>query len=184
MRRLIEKNADSILVVNELGDLLFWNAAAQKLFGTRRLNVGEPFGVPLTAGETTEIDIIEPDGVRIVAEMRVVDIDWNGAKACLATMRDVTQRKLTEEFLELAIKERTAALQKANDELRKMYEVANQAAKIRSQFIANFSHEVRTPLGGVVSAAELLPMADNIEEFRELATHVAASSKQLLSLVE
>lgn len=184
LRRLIEKNADSMIVVDEAGVLLFWNEAAQHLFGTTDFHEGELFGLPLTAGETTEIDVVSKRGTRTVAEMRAVDIVWNGARACLATLRDVTQRKLTEEFLEKTVKQRTSALEAANAELKKMYEVANKAAQVRAQFIANFSHEVRTPLGGVVAAAELLPMADNVDEFRELATHVVSSSKQLLSLVE
>ncbi len=184
LRKIIEKNADSILVVDSNGALLFWNAAAQNLFGSMSLISGQVFGIPLIAGETTELDIVGKLGTRIVAEMRVVDIEWSGHHARLASMRDVTQRKLTEELLEAKVKDRTKQLEDLNHELRQMYESAANAARIRSQFIANFSHEVRTPLGGIVAASELLPMADDLEEFRELATSVASSSKQLLSLVE
>ncbi len=184
LRKVIEKNADSILVVDDGGALLFWNAAAQHLFGNTELTAGEIFGIPLIAGETTELDIIGSTGERIVAEMRVVDIDWSGQRAGLASLRDVTQRKMTEELLETKVRERTIELEALNKELRNMYEVADSAAKVRSQFIANFSHEVRTPLGGVVAAAELLPMADSLDEFHELGNTVFNSSKQLLKLVE
>jgi len=184
LRKIIEKNVDSILVVDESGTLMFWNPAAQHLFGSAGVNTGDVFGIPLTAGDTTELDISGGTGERIVVEMRVVDIEWSGQNACLASLRDVTQRKLTEEFLETKVRERTTELEALNKELRKMYEVADRAAKVRSEFIANFSHEVRTPLGGVVAAAELLPMADNLEEFQELANNISTSSKNLLSLVE
>ncbi|MFN8552014.1 MAG: ATP-binding protein [Candidatus Obscuribacterales bacterium] len=184
LRKIIEKNADSILVVDSNGALLYWNAAAHKLFGSSGLVTGEVFGIPLIAGETTELDVVDKSGERIVAEMRVVDIEWSGQAACLASLRDVTQRKLTEELLEAKVKDRTKQLEELNQELRKMYESAENAARVRSQFIANFSHEVRTPLGGIVAASEMLPMADDLEEFRELASSVADSSKQLLSLVE
>ena len=184
LRKIIERNADSILVVDANGALLYWNAAAQRLFGISGLVTGEVFGIPLIAGETTELDVVGKSGERIVAEMRVVDIEWSGQAACLASLRDVTQRKLTEELLEAKVKDRTKQLEELNQELRKMYESAENAARIRSQFIANFSHEVRTPLGGIVAASEMLPMADDLEEFRELASSVADSSKQLLSLVE
>ncbi|MBS1953271.1 MAG: PAS domain-containing protein [Cyanobacteria bacterium SZAS-4] len=184
LRKVIEKNADSILVVDEYGGLLFWNAAAQHLFGPTGLSAGGVFGIPLIAGETTELDIVSSAGNRIVAEMRVVDIEWSGQKACLASLRDVTQRKLTEELLETKVRERTTELEALNKELRNMYEAADNAAKVRSQFIANFSHEVRTPLGGVVAAAEMLPMAENVDEFHELGTSVFNSSKNLLKLVE
>ena len=184
LRKVIEKNADSILVVDEAGALLFWNAAAQSLFGNTGLIAGEVFGIPLIAGETTELDIVGNTGERVVAEMRVVNIDWSGQRACLASLRDVTQRKLTEELLESKVRERTIELESLNEELRKMYEVADNAAKVRSQFIANFSHEVRTPLGGIVAAAELLPMSANLDEFHELGSTVYNSSQQLLKLVE
>jgi len=184
LRKVLEKNVDSILVVDEAGALLFWNAAAQDLFGYTGLIVGDVFGIPLIAGETTELDIVGSKGERIVAEMRVVDIEWNGQNACFASLRDVTLRKVTEELLETKVRERTAELEAINKELRKMYEVADKSAKVRSQFLANFSHEVRTPLGGVVAAAELLPMADNIEEFQELANSISNSSRNLLNLVE
>ncbi|RTL44533.1 MAG: PAS domain S-box protein [Candidatus Melainabacteria bacterium] len=184
LRKIIEKNADSILVVDANGALLYWNAAAQRLFRSSGLVTGEVFGIPLIAGETTELDVVDKSGERIVAEMRVVDIEWSGQAACLASLRDVTQRKLTEELLEAKVKDRTKQLEELNQELRKMYESAENAARVRSQFIANFSHEVRTPLGGIVAASEMLPMADDLEEFRELASSVADSSKQLLSLVE
>ncbi len=184
LRKVIEKNADSILVVDESGALLFWNAAAQHLFNHTGLKAGELFGTPLIAGETTELDIVGSTGTRVVAEMRVVDIEWSGQKAYLASLRDVTLRKMTEELLETKVRERTTELEALNKELRNMYEAANNAAKVRSQFIANFSHEVRTPLGGVVAAAELLTMADNLEEIHELGLTVFSSSKQLLKLVE
>lgn len=184
LRKVIEKNADSILVVDESGALLFWNAAAQHLFHHAELKAGELFGTPLIAGETTELDIVGSTGARIVAEMRVVEIEWSGQQAYLASLRDVTLRKMTEELLETKVRERTTELEALNKELRNMYEAANNAAKVRSQFIANFSHEVRTPLGGVVAAAELLTMADNLEEIHELGLTVFNSSKQLLKLVE
>lgn len=184
LRKVIEKNADSILVVDESGSLLFWNAAAQHLFEYTGLTVGEVFGIPLIAGETTELDVVGSTGERVVVEMRVVDIEWGGQKASLASLRDVTLRKMTEELLESKVRERTTELEALNKELRKMYEAADNAAKVRSQFIANFSHEVRTPLGGVVAAAEMLPMADNLEEFQELGAAVFNSSKNLLKLVE
>lgn len=184
LRKIIEKNADSILVVDSNGALLYWNPAAQNLFGSSGLVTGEIFGIPLIAGETTELDVVGKSGERIVAEMRVVDIEWSGQSACLASLRDVTQRKLTEELLEAKVKDRTRQLEELNQELRQMYEAAENSARVRSQFIANFSHEVRTPLGGIVAASEMLPMADDLDEFRELASSVADSSKQLLSLVE
>jgi two-component system sensor histidine kinase BarA len=98
-------------------------------------------------------------------------------------MRDITQRKITEELLEQKVRERTAELQKINDELALMYEGASKAAQVRTQFIANVSHEVLTPLAGIITSAELMQNTEG-EEFHELKSILLTSSKQLLQLVE
>jgi PAS domain S-box-containing protein len=100
LSRLIAKNGDAIVVVGPRGHIRFANPAAERLFG-RRLErlVGAPFGFPLIAGETAEVDILSGNGNRTVAEMRVVDFDWAGESVFLASLRDVSDRKQSEERL-------------------------------------------------------------------------------------
>lgn len=43
-----------------------------------------------------------------------------------------------------------------NEELTKAKDQACEASKLKSEFLANLSHEVRTPLGGIVGLANLL----------------------------
>ncbi len=122
-RQIIEKNADGILIVNQDGIIRFVNPAAEALFGRQaEALVGEWFGFPVTAGETTEIDIVRrppppaggPEtmpsvppvdrggGGTAVAEMRVVEIEWEGEIGYLASLRDITERKRMESELENA----------------------------------------------------------------------------------
>ena len=102
-RRIIEKNADGILIVNQDGIIRFVNPAAEALFGRQaEALVGEGFGFLVTAGETTEIDIVHRCGGTAVAEMRVVDIEWEGEIGYLASLRDITERKRMEAELENA----------------------------------------------------------------------------------
>jgi len=100
LSKLIAKNADAIVVVGPRGHIRFANPAAEMLFG-RRLErlIGAPFGFPLIAGETAEVDILSGNGSRTVAEMRVVDFDWAGESVFLASLRDVSDRKRSEERL-------------------------------------------------------------------------------------
>ena len=61
--------------------------------------MGYSFGFPLVAGEVTEIEIVpKNDGIQ-VAEMRVMETRWQGEKAYIASLRDVTDRKQAEEAL-------------------------------------------------------------------------------------
>jgi PAS domain S-box-containing protein/diguanylate cyclase (GGDEF)-like protein len=89
---LIKMNADAIIIVDRKGIVRFTNPAAEALFGRKTEEfLGELFEFPLVAGKATEIDIIRKGGQGAVAEMRSVDIQWEGENAYLASLRDVTE---------------------------------------------------------------------------------------------
>lgn len=99
-RKVIEANADSVVIVDAVGIIQYVNPAAINLFARQQPNlIGAMFGYPVVANETTEIDIINPDSVIKVAEMRVVEIVWQQEIAYLASLRDITDRKRDEEGL-------------------------------------------------------------------------------------
>jgi signal transduction histidine kinase len=117
---IVEHNADAIIVVDEAGVIRFANPAARSMFAGRREDlVGTHFGFPLVAGETTEIDLFSRAGPRS-AEMRVVESEWEGWPACIATLRDITERKQGEENARRLIREQTgrAAAETAAGTLR------------------------------------------------------------------
>ena len=91
-RRAITSSADGIVVVRKDGVIRFANLAAESLLGWEAGKmVGALFGFPLT--ERAELEIPREDGSKAVAEMRIVELDWEGAPAYLATLRDITRRK-------------------------------------------------------------------------------------------
>ena len=96
-RNVINNNADGQVIVDSTGVVRFVNRAAESLFG-REANelTGAAFGFPIVDGETTEIDIICRGGEVTVAEMRVVETEWEGEAAHLASLRDITDRKRAE----------------------------------------------------------------------------------------
>jgi PAS domain S-box-containing protein len=107
-RDVIERNADAIVVVDETGVVRFVNSAAMKLFGASREQLlDSPFGFPLVTGETTELDLL-CNGETRVAEMRVVESEWEGQPACIASLRDVTERKRAEHDARELIREHAA----------------------------------------------------------------------------
>jgi PAS domain S-box-containing protein len=98
---IINRNADGILVIDQEGTIRFCNPSAEALFGRRNDGlVGTFFGFPLVAGETAEIDILR-GGIPTTVEMRAVAIEWQGESAFLASMRDVTERKLAQDAIAL-----------------------------------------------------------------------------------
>jgi hypothetical protein len=97
-RNIIEKNADSIIIVDMKGMVRFVNPAAEALFGRKAGDfLGESFGFPVVTGEAKELAIIRGDGKPATGEMRVVEIEWKGKSAYLTSIRDITDRKRAEE---------------------------------------------------------------------------------------
>jgi PAS domain S-box-containing protein len=91
---IVEKNVDGIIIVNKEGIVCFVNRSAEKLFNlTAKEFIGEMFGFPVIAGESTEIDIIRSSGESGTGEMRVVETEWDNKPANLISIRDITERK-------------------------------------------------------------------------------------------
>jgi len=93
-RNVIERNADGILIVGiEDGIVRYLNPAAEELFGVSAEELeGEIFGFPVVAERKSSIDIVRRDRSDVVAEMHVVETEWDGEPALLASLRDITPR--------------------------------------------------------------------------------------------
>lgn len=124
-RDLIEQNADAIVVVDQAGIVRFANPAATRLFGRdRSALVGSAFGAPIVVGETSELDIAH-NGTSRVAEMRVVTSEWEGERAFIASLRDITERKRSEGAARHLAEERAArhAAERSERRLRMLAEL-------------------------------------------------------------
>lgn len=76
-----------------------------------------------------------------------------------------------------------AELTLANEELKRAKEKAEEASQLKTQFVSTITHELRTPLYGVVGITDML--ADEHPEIKE-STHLNSlqfSARYLLSLV-
>lgn len=83
----------------------------------------------------------------------------------IGTTIDITQRKAMEE------------------ELKKEKERAEAASRAKTEFIANMSHDVKTPLSGIISISEALSSRLD-EEYRDLAVDIFQSGKHLMAFFE
>lgn len=93
---VIERNADAILIVDADGEIRFANSAARAMFARPDATIeGSPFGFPIVAGETSEIDIIVGGAAR-VAELRAFESEWDGDRAFIVAVRDVTEQRNAE----------------------------------------------------------------------------------------
>ncbi len=128
-RDVIERNADAIVVVDHEGVIRFANPAAAELFSKPREELlGTSFGFPVVAGETTELDLPHKGAVRVV-EMRVVESHWQGQPACIASLRDVTERKHAEDSERQLIMEQVKR-NTAEEALRRMRFLADASVAL------------------------------------------------------
>jgi response regulator RpfG family c-di-GMP phosphodiesterase len=103
-RNMIYNNADGILILDENSIVKFMNPAAEFIFGTKAKHfVGQTFEHLIIPGKPTELDIIIGDGKSVVAEMRVMETEWEGKKAYLASLRDITNRKRMQQRLQRSL---------------------------------------------------------------------------------
>lgn len=69
-----------------------------------------------------------------------------------------------------------------NDTLRQAKKVADEANRAKSEFVANISHEVRTPLNAVIGLADLALKTPDTAAQREYVEMIKASGETLLNL--
>ncbi|UCG07767.1 MAG: HD domain-containing protein [Desulfobacterales bacterium] len=94
-RNMIRNNADGILIFDKNSIVQFMNPAAENIFGMRAEQlVGQTFDHLVVPGKPIELDLISGDGKSVTAEMRVMNTEWEGEPAYLASLRDITERKL------------------------------------------------------------------------------------------
>src|SRR6266540_129702 len=74
--------------------------------------------------------------------------------------------------------------ERARAEAERARAEAEAASEAKSEFLATMSHEMRTPLNGVVGAAEMLAVKDLPHKERQLVDWLLASSRQLRSLID
>ncbi len=119
---------------------------------------------------------------------RVVEVSWAAVRipeqpSLIFVFRDLTpvveaQDRLIEarERLEEQVEARTRELVEARDEAL----AANQA---KSVFLANMSHDIRTPMNAVIGMTELLGDTRLDDHQRELVSTIHESGVHLLSLI-
>jgi signal transduction histidine kinase/DNA-binding response OmpR family regulator len=82
----------------------------------------------------------------------------------------------THDNLERLVEDRTAELAVARDD-------AEQATKVKAEFLAAMSHEIRTPMNGVIGMIDLLKQTRMTGDQQEMVETVRSSAYALLTII-
>ncbi len=108
--------ADGVVVVDRQGYVVFSNPAAGSLFGSSPEElVGTVFEYPVGDSRFFEIDLPRRAGGPGTAEMRISETEWDGENCSIIAMRDITDRKRSEQLLKESEERNRKILRSAMD---------------------------------------------------------------------
>jgi PAS domain S-box-containing protein len=187
LETIFTTSADAIVVADREGRVLDLNRAAEAMFGFARADllhrpvVDEVLppesrvadlariDAELDAGRSgsraggrLEVEVMRRDRSRFPAEVSVAAAESSGGEIVIAFVRDISERRRAERDL-------IAALDRARE-----------GERAKADFLTVMSHEMRTPLNGLLGSTEILAATPLDPGQRDLVDVIATSAHVLL----
>ncbi len=184
-RNLTAQLPIGIYRTNEKGDILYCNPSLVRILGFKsenefkRININELFYKPNNRSEmlktwieekvfVNEMEMKKKNGSKIwVRDTGRAVFDKNNKFLYFdGTLEDISSRK------------------KAEKDLIKAKEKAEESDRLKSAFLANMSHEIRTPMNGIIGFTQLmLDKKLNEEKQKKYLQIIDNRSKHLLNII-
>jgi PAS domain S-box-containing protein len=198
-REVFENANDVIFLLDLKGKVLAVNRAAEYLTGYARNEVlGQDFAMLIDGdareqirdsirahlgGSPTqhfELPVVSKLKMRRSLEISTRIIYRGGHPIAIQGIgRDITERKQAQQDLIESARE----LKAKNEALSKALTLAREATQLKEQFLANTSHELRTPMNGIMGMVNLLKDTPLIPEQREYVDAISECADDLLIII-
>jgi PAS domain S-box-containing protein len=199
---LLESAPDAILELDNEGRIVLLNRMAEQLFGyTREELLGQTVDAlvpealreahkrhreqylsqPVTRpmGSGLKLEARRKDGSHFPVEISLSPVKSSTGSRVTAIIRDITDRRQMEDQLRVVQEKYIHELELRNRE-------AEQANQLKTEFLSNMSHELRSPLHTVIGFAELLAEETEgplNEKQKRFISHIHKDSLHLLDLI-
>jgi PAS domain S-box-containing protein len=182
LNALIQNSPLGVLVLDSEQKVQLCNSAFEKLFDhTRQQVIGQSIASlfadvePLLDAHRSAMDetpinrvarLQRKDQSLLDVELHAVGLMVNGKLlGSLGIYQDISVRK------------------RAEEQMQRAKEAAEEASRAKSEFLANMSHEIRTPLNGVMGMTDLVLDTELTQEQREYLDTVKMSADSLLIVI-
>lgn len=162
--------------------------ACQELFECA-LDAGDDVLVRKILSSMEQYMETHPEEIKV--GLTVADLDYIFANKLgdkdiiLAALKQKNRYK--EKIIRHSEQKRVQALEqslKINEQLQSALESKEQAAQAKSRFLANMSHDIRTPINGIMGMLDMIrKTGQDPERLEDCLNKIEVSSKHLLSLV-
>lgn len=197
---IVDISKDAIFSVDSMGIVKSWNNAAETLFGIPpQIIINHHYSSFEPLALLGLKDVLVKGGKQVTFTKSYVDDDkdvhsllitastiWgehSQFSGVAVVIRDVTDEQKAKEAIErvnLKLEEKVVSRTK---ELVEATQEARKASKVKSSFISNISHEMRTPLNGVVGSLALLKRQPLNEKAEQLVSMMEISCNNLNVLI-
>jgi PAS domain S-box-containing protein len=198
-RELFE-NANDVIFIHDLkGRIIAVNRAAEAMTGYSRTEVLgkslEDLIAPEARSKTQdsirahlggsaaqhyELPLLSKGGAPRYLEVSTRIVHRRGRPVAIQGIgRDITERKQAEQKL----REYSLELLEKNADLSTALRLAQEATQIKEQFLANTSHELRTPMNGIMGMVNLLKSTDLKPDQGEYADAISQCAHDLLTII-
>lgn len=188
---IVNNSLDAIIVADRDGRFVEFNAAAEEVFGFSRSEViGELMGDVIVPDHFRDAHNKGMKRYRVSGQSRIVnggriEVQAQRRDGSIIPIEMAVQRDLdAEDEVFIAFIRDISARLKAEEDLLTARDEALSSEKAKSDFLAVMSHEMRTPLNGLLGTLDLMKSENLSSKEAEYLRIMEISSKQLLMHVD